>query len=43
MVHEESLFLIMKPILVLVQKPNASGIAKEETLVQELCLEEVIA
>ena len=34
---------ILKPILILVQKPDASGIANEETLVQELCLEEAIA
>jgi len=31
----------LKPILVLVQKPDASGIANEEILVQELCLEPI--
>jgi len=30
----------LKPILVLVQKPDASGIANKEILNQELCLEE---
>jgi len=34
---------ILKPLLVLVQKPDASGIANEEILMQELCLEEAIA
>jgi len=33
----------LKPILVLVQRPNPSGIANEEILIQELCLEEPIA
>ena len=34
---------ISKPLLVLVQKPDASDIANEEILMQELCLEEAIA
>ena len=34
---------ISKPLLVLVQKPDALGIANEEILMQELCLEEAIA
>ena len=33
----------LKPILVLVQRPDPSGIANEEILIQELCLEEPIA
>jgi signal recognition particle receptor subunit beta len=33
----------LKPILVLVQRPDPSGIANEEVLLQELCLEELIA
>ena len=34
---------ISKPLLVLVQKPDSSGIANEEILMQELRLEEAIA
>ena len=34
---------LSKPILVLVPKPDASGIANEETLMQELCMGEAIA
>ena len=34
---------ISKPLLVLVQKPDASGVADEQILMQELCLGEAIA